>query len=228
MTPRAPRIVAHRGRGFGRRENTAAAFAAVRAHGGFGVELDVRLTRDLVPVIHHDREVMLEGRAIPIDRLARAALPGYLPTLHEALAALGGSLPIDLEVKPTRRSIRPALDALRGRRVRLSSFSAAVLAEARELAPELPRALLIEEGDDARAAIPKARALGAEGMHVHVSHLDALGVGAMREAGLAVRAYTLNAPAEWRLAFALGIDAIMTDRPRALAAWLSRAPSRAR
>jgi glycerophosphoryl diester phosphodiesterase len=228
MTAKVPAIVAHRGLGFGHRENTTAAFAAVRAMGTIGVELDVRLTRDLVPVIHHDRDVeSLEGRRSPIDRLLRKDLPAYLPTLAEALDALGDEVPIELEIKPTRRSIRPALDALdalaassNGRRVRVSSFALAVLDEARVLAPSIPRALLLEEGARVEGALPAAARVGAEGMHVHVSHLSARHVALLRDAGLAVRAYTLDAEAEWRDALALGIDAIITDRPRALASYL--------
>jgi glycerophosphoryl diester phosphodiesterase len=221
MTPRPPAIVAHRGLGFGQRENTCQAFAAVRAHGGIGVELDVRLTRDGIPVVHHDRHVeTASGRSAAIDRLRRVALPAYVPTLADALEALGEAVFVDLEIKPTERSIAGTLEVVGARQVRLSSFSAAVLTRARALAPSLPRALLIEEGERVRPAIAKARALEAEGLHVHVSHLDEANVGALRDAGLAIRAYTLNAEAEWRDALRLGIDAIITDRPRALATFM--------
>src|SRR5687768_14872032 len=52
MTP--PLIIAHRGASAVAPENTIAAFEAAIAAGADGVEFDVRLTRDGVPIIIHD------------------------------------------------------------------------------------------------------------------------------------------------------------------------------
>ena len=54
----AVRIVSHRGELEGRAvlENTYAAFDPLRGSGVFGLELDVRWTRDLVPVVFHDAD----------------------------------------------------------------------------------------------------------------------------------------------------------------------------
>ncbi len=53
------KIVSHRGQHDtpGVRENTLAAFETARACGVWGIELDIRWTRDLVPVVTHDPDL---------------------------------------------------------------------------------------------------------------------------------------------------------------------------
>lgn len=220
MSLERPAIISHRGLGFGFPENSLAAFAAARARGGFGVELDARITRDGVPVVHHDADVQLEGgRRVPIAELDAAELEGVVPGLGEALGALEGVL-ADVEVKPTKAPIDPVLRELGSSRVRISSFSSAVLEQARAKAPEIERALLIGPGDELDGSIAAARRIGAEAVHVHADLLSPAHVQAWRGAGLRVRAYTLDAAEEWARARALGIDAIITDLPVELEAWL--------
>jgi glycerophosphoryl diester phosphodiesterase len=55
FTADRPRVFAHRGGSALAPENTIAAFDRGLAHGADGLELDVRLSRDGVVVVHHDR-----------------------------------------------------------------------------------------------------------------------------------------------------------------------------
>jgi glycerophosphoryl diester phosphodiesterase len=90
--------LAHRGlHGDGRPENSLAAFAAAR-EAGYGVELDVHLTRDGVPVVVHDRDLArLTGRPGRVARSTAAEVTGRslagtaerIPTLAQALDVLG-------------------------------------------------------------------------------------------------------------------------------------------
>ncbi|WP_369201316.1 glycerophosphodiester phosphodiesterase [Streptomyces sp. PU-14G] len=83
--------VAHRGAPFVARENTLPSFRAAVTAGADAVELDVRLTRDQVPVVLHDRTLArLWGRDVAVAELPRqrlASLAAGVPTLVEALAA---------------------------------------------------------------------------------------------------------------------------------------------
>jgi glycerophosphoryl diester phosphodiesterase len=85
--------VAHRGAPFTARENTLASFRAAVEQGADAVELDVRLTRDGVPVVLHDRTLgRMWGHDIPVASLARerlASLASGIPSLAEALAETG-------------------------------------------------------------------------------------------------------------------------------------------
>jgi len=81
-------------------ENTLEAFAAAR-DAGYGVELDVRMSADGVPVVHHDAG-LADGRALatlPVD-----ALPSHVPTLAAALGVLR-RVPVMVEVK--QEGLRP-------------------------------------------------------------------------------------------------------------------------
>lgn len=105
--------LAHRGlHGDGVPENSLAAFAAAR-DAGYGVELDVHLTSDGVPVVVHDRDLgRLTERAVRVSRVTAgdlATLPllgsrETIPTLAAALETLGDA-PVMVECK------QPALRA---------------------------------------------------------------------------------------------------------------------
>jgi glycerophosphoryl diester phosphodiesterase len=97
-------------------ENTLEAFAAAR-DAGYGVELDVRLSADGVPVVHHDA-ALADGRQLA--DVAIDALPTDVPTLAAALDVLGPR-PVMVELKQERlrigaleRAVARVLDAHRG------------------------------------------------------------------------------------------------------------------
>lgn len=88
-------VLAHRG-GIGPwRENTLEAFAAARAAGADGVELDVQRCRDGTLAIHHDRAVPGLGE---LAALGAAELPDWMPTLADALDACTGLI-VNVELK---------------------------------------------------------------------------------------------------------------------------------
>lgn len=65
-----PLIIAHRGASLIAPENTLAAFALAMESGANGIELDVRLSRDGVPVVIHDvtlRRTGLRDEAVALD-----------------------------------------------------------------------------------------------------------------------------------------------------------------
>ncbi len=100
------RIVSHRGEHDNRevRENTMVAFAAAAAAGVWGIEFDLRWTRDLHPVVIHDPTT---GRVFDIDLTIaeldleelRRRIP-EIPTLTEVVAAFGGNVHLMVELKP--------------------------------------------------------------------------------------------------------------------------------
>src|SRR5690349_13162719 len=96
--PCAPAIVAHRGSWSHHRENTLAAFAAAYAEGADMVELDVWLSADGVPMVHHDEEV--NGVAIgTLTRLQLASHASYVPSLEEVFAWARGRIGVYVELK---------------------------------------------------------------------------------------------------------------------------------
>ncbi len=86
--------VAHRGDPYRYRENTLESLRSAVARGADAVEVDVRLTRDGVPVLLHDATLKrLWGHDRPVASLTHQELceltEGRAPTLRDALAAAG-------------------------------------------------------------------------------------------------------------------------------------------
>ena len=88
-------IVAHRGRHDIHPENSPEAFIAAVEQGADGIELDVRCSRDGVPVVHHD-PVLADGRVIA-DTDAES-MSDVVCTLVEALDACHGAF-VNIEIK---------------------------------------------------------------------------------------------------------------------------------
>jgi glycerophosphoryl diester phosphodiesterase len=84
-------------------ENTLPAFNKARDSGVWGVELDIRWTQDLVPVVSHDACGMrLFGRDEKIRELSAAQLRVIMPevpTLAEVVSHYGGKVHLMIEIK---------------------------------------------------------------------------------------------------------------------------------
>jgi glycerophosphoryl diester phosphodiesterase len=99
------RVISHRGEydNISVFENTLAAFDRARAHGVWGLECDIRWTKDLVPVIFHDADMQrLFGNPLKIggtlfDKL-RKEFP-QVPTLLEVLTRYGKKMHLMVEIK---------------------------------------------------------------------------------------------------------------------------------
>jgi glycerophosphoryl diester phosphodiesterase len=99
------RIISHRGEYDGRRvfENTLEAFDAAVDQGVWGIEFDIRWTRDLVPVVTHDpdlKRVFARGLRVgdsSLQALRRQCPP--VPTLAEVIGRYGGSVHLMAEIK---------------------------------------------------------------------------------------------------------------------------------
>lgn len=71
-------MVAHRGASAGAPENTLAAFGLARGHGADGIEFDVRLAADGVPVVVHDETLL---RTAALDRAVNSLTSAELARL---------------------------------------------------------------------------------------------------------------------------------------------------
>ena len=226
-----PLIIAHRGASAEAPENTLAAFARALAVGADGLELDVRVTRDGVPVVFHDPSLArLTGRRRSLARLTLAGLRAVrirgepIPTLAEVLRLVRRRAVVQLEIKPGV-PVAPVVRVVRAARaaghVLLASFSAAVLREARARAPRVPRMWIRERGSPA-ALGPRLAALDAAGVSLdHRAIPSAAFVADLHRRGWKVWCWTVNDPPAMRRLAAWGVDAILSDNPALLIATLS-------
>jgi glycerophosphoryl diester phosphodiesterase len=214
-------VFAHRGLHVNERENTLASFRAAVALGVDGVELDVRRTRDGVLVVHHDAGI----NAVPIAQTERSALPAYVATLDEALAALEGVW-VNVEIKNgrgametydqhgdlARQVLRSIDDAGCAETVIVSCFDLATCAYVRSTNREIPVAWLLWDvalGD----ALVQAHLLGFNAVNPHFSTVDESVVTRARELQLDVNVWTVNAVEDLERMATLDVAGIITDDP---------------
>ena len=100
---------AHRGARAHAPENTLEAFSLPLRLGASGLESDVWLTRDGIPVLDHDGVVRGSlRRKRPIADCDRADLPGHIPSLDEMYREVGTNFALSLDVKDPEAA-RPIL-----------------------------------------------------------------------------------------------------------------------
>lgn len=207
-------ILAHRGATERWPENSVAAFAEARRLGADGVELDVRRSADGALVVHHDSEV--EG-AGPLGDLRVRDLPPGVPLLDEALDACQGMV-VNVEIKSDGTDALPRAVAATladlgwGAAVVVSSFDRDCLDAARRADPAL-RVAWLGWGAESRTMLVEAVRAGYEGIHPFYPSVDEGLVDDALAAGVAVRPWTVNDPADLRAMADYGVDAVITDRP---------------
>lgn len=229
------KLYGHRGARAERPENTMEGFRHAKFLGLAGIETDIAMTRDFVPVLHHDA-ALADGRLI--KSLNYNELPKHIPTLDEALR---GVPDIDwlLEVKtypPTPEHTYPpeamvdrllaCLTGIAPSRLRILAFDWSVLRAVAQRAPDLRRiCLTAPDTADARdlwwgpgftglslpQAVAATNAAGWAAFHASVTEPEIL---AAKASGLEVFAWTVNAGADFHRLNPF-VDGIITDNPTA-------------
>ena len=220
-----PLIIAHRGASAEAPENTLAAFRRALDLRVDGIELDVQITRDGVPVVFHDSALRrLTGTAGRITRLTASELSTRrvggaerIPRLVEVLRLTRGRAVVQIELK-AGASVAPVVRAIGQARatecVILASFETGLIRDARRLAPTIPR-MLISEGRPTSAALARQLAtLGAAGLSVNHRAITGAGwVDYFKARGYSVWAWTVNDAARARGLAGWGIDGLLGDNP---------------
>lgn len=94
-----PIAFAHRGARAHAPENTLESFSLALRLGATGLESDVWLTADGVPVLDHDGVVAGRIKKRPIAELRRAELPSHIPSLSELYEHCGSAYSLSLDLK---------------------------------------------------------------------------------------------------------------------------------
>jgi glycerophosphoryl diester phosphodiesterase len=213
-----PRIVAHRGGGALAPENTLAAIRLGASLGFRGVEFDVMLAGDGVPVLIHDETlerttgIKRDVAASPYGELEKHGIPRFQDAAR-LCRELG--LWANVEIKPARGHeratgetvARMASELWRGAPLQpvLSSFSAEALQAALLAAPDLPRGCLVDQ-------IPHNwRGLDCMALHCKQEHLTEESAKAIKKAGYGLLCWTVNDPVAARRLFSWGVDCLVTD-----------------
>jgi glycerophosphoryl diester phosphodiesterase len=224
-----PRWQAHRGAHlWGAQENTMSAFREAKARGALMFECDVRLSKDGIPVCHHDETlVRLSGIDEQVSQLTAQQLKekANAPTLQEVLSTTEVPRLINIELKTSEvanESLeRRVIDVIRKNkaesRVLLSSFNPVSLWKVSNLAPEIPRALLASQEDHPANKRWLKELWSLPFLSVHLLHLeDKMLKGpllrAVRTSRFPFAVWTVNDRARAEELFALGAKSIITDQ----------------
>ena len=230
-----PLWIAHRGAGKLAPENTLAAFRLGAQYGYAAFECDVKLSSDDVPFLLHDaalerttKDAGVAGEQ-PWAALSQLDAGGWhsrryagepMPTLTAvAHYVRRNRFALKIEIKPT-----PGHEEHTGRVVArdaarlwihdplpplLSSFKPAALQAAQEVAPALPRALLVDTLWD--GWFECAQSLACVAVVANHELWDQALVERVQAAGMRTLAYTVNEDAVARRLLAIGVDGLITD-----------------
>jgi glycerophosphoryl diester phosphodiesterase len=232
--------IAHRGASSAAPPNTLAAFQKAIELGADGVEFDVHLSADGVPVLIHDFTVdattngsgqVADLTLTQLKQLDAGATfdPSFagerIPTLEEVLEPLGSRLLLNVELKTTTLRDDGLEQAVIGQverhgvsdAVLLSSFNPFSLRRAKRIAPHIPVGLLYAPG----LPLPLRRAWLAflaphEARHPEHTMVDASYMAWARRRGYRVNTWTVDGPDEMRRLIGLGVDGIITNVPDVL------------
>lgn len=235
-------IYAHRGVSAHLPENTLAAFSRAMELGVAGIELDVQLSADNVPVVIHDETAdrttngtghITEFTARQLGRLD-AGDGQFVPTLAQVLRLAAGKLRVNMELKNADSAI-PVADVVAGvdgldwfassadwnALVDLVAASPGAkvyplcVGHVEKLQAILPEGIGGEEfsGRDLESAVAFALKHGGEGVSIWEAGLDQEDIELIHQAGLQAWVWTVNDPFRARELLAMGADGICTDDP---------------
>lgn len=226
-------IIAHRGASSVCPENTRGSFLKALEIGVDWIEIDLRLTRDGVWVVTHDRDLSKHGGGRrKIESLSLAELRAYeygswfspefrgesLLRLEEAcdLILPQSSLILDVKTRGANDFLAVRLvQILRNRpsqKILVSSFSAGFLHACRRAAPEIRLGYLMENWPLYRTR--RAARERCFSIHPHRSLFARELAQLAHRDGMRVFVWTVNRPEEMEHAVREGADGIFTDFPQ--------------
>jgi glycerophosphoryl diester phosphodiesterase len=237
--PTGSDILAHRG---GDEKYPLQTFESLTsaADDGFAVETDVRWTSDNRAVIIHD-DAATQGlrcdKPYQVSKTTWKVLSehcrsftkngkDYPPTtyaaLMEGLASHRSWVYVEVKVDQNAAQNEEFLDRIRSNglsdRTVVTSTSLDRLAQIRKLAPDLPRMLFVSE------KVPVSQ-LAHEKLWAVAVNYDVAAksyISELKKAGIIVVVWTVNEEQAWAKAKSAGADKVLTDKPRAYAAWLAK------
>lgn len=230
--PRELLIWAHRGASADAPENTLAAFRLAEQQGADGIELDVHLSRDGIPVVIHDDRVdrttngvgaVAELRARELRSLdaGRWFAPRFsgekIPLLADVLAWAEDRLLLNLEIKSLRagEATLALVEQYPSCHVLLSSFNHRLLLALRRKSSTIALGFL-SESPFWHLALRRAVQGGAYSFHPREDLAGSLMIQKARRLGLAVYPWTLDDARRARTLMRQGIDGLFSNRPGAL------------
>jgi glycerophosphoryl diester phosphodiesterase len=216
------KIIGHRGARGLAPENTLASLEKALEHHVDEIEFDVRVTKDNMPILHHDEDVSdPTGRKLRISTHSYKELTAHksnLATLEEVFESLKPSTPLLIEIKPDE-PLEPIISVLKQYldkkwplgKVAFCSFSFSALQEIKRAFPEA--SLVVNERWSGVRASARARKLGTKRITMRAEWLWSGFIRQVAKNGYQLSAYTVNDPAKAKKWQRYGLYGVVTDFP---------------
>lgn len=212
-------IVAHRGVATAYPENTLPAFKRAIELVADAIELDVRLTKDKIPVVYHyyylDKITSFTGPIFnyTYHQLQQARFLNVhagvdslkISTLAEVLDTIGDRTGLEIEIKgPEPEAVDIIGDILRKfqnlwKTIEVTSYEISLLLGIKNQCPGITTDLLLPRSDPwmkpdvvGYEALHKARLAQARAVHLHPSQLSDEAVHVIRNSGVEIHAWDVN------------------------------------
>ena len=231
-------VISHRGASKYAPENTLVAFETAYALGSLTVEFDVMLSADNLAFVFHDLNVSRttngsgEFNLLSADAIKKLDAGSWfsdkfqgihVPTLEEVIGFLiKYSMNANIEIKPcpgfTDQTTRSTLEIIsnlwpQNKQLPLiSSFDLRAMQLCKELAPHLPRGLLLHRWR--QDAIDLAKDLDCCSVHLNRYIATAKRIKLLKQHGYYVCVYTVDKKHDAEKFFSYGVDSIFSNDPR--------------
>jgi glycerophosphoryl diester phosphodiesterase len=241
----SPLIIGHRGASAAAPENTLAAFAEAQRVGADGIEFDVRLSRDGIPVVIHDANLKrtagldefvahLDGaalRQVNVGAFFEKSTGHYpvplLADVFEMFRRSSAALYVEMKGEPVSFELIRAVASLVEEfkifdQVVVESFDLQAIGKLKEVLPAVRTAALFESvlrrptNLLANRILTAAKKVGANEIAPHHSLVTGYLIAQARNAGLPAVAWTVDRPNWIERGRALGLKALITNDPAAL------------
>lgn len=231
-------IVAHRGISDRAPENTAAAFQCAVDLGANAVELDVRLTADKIPVVHHyyylEENTSASGpifeytwkqlKKVTVYHKSDRTCIGCISTLQEILESFAGKIGLEIEIKGPEPEAPEIIGNILNRykscwnTFEVTSFEPAILLAIQNTCPGIAADLLFPLAESwmkpdviQYEALHLSRLAHARAVHLHPSQLTESIVSTLRKNGIEIHAWDVNDLQSLDRVVGLNIPRICTD-----------------
>ncbi|MGM8365069.1 glycerophosphodiester phosphodiesterase [Virgibacillus sp. W0181] len=230
------KIIAHRGASHEAPENTLPAFQLAYEIGAEGIETDVHLTKDGVPVLMHDEHLKRTTDGIgyikdyTLEELKIFDAGSWFSDQYAGTKILSleefllwvrhKNLLVNIELKNNKidycyieNIICEMVNHFQVQnRTTLSSFNPKSVMRLKQIDPKMEIALLTSKGK--RSLINYAKRLGADALHIKYRLVSEKFIKQCQKHKMPVRVYTVNKMAHMQKCFQYGCDGIFTDVPK--------------
>ncbi len=215
------KIIGHRGARGLAPENTIAAIEKALEYGVDEIEIDIRVTKDLKPVLVHNRRAKYGNRRLMVASNSYRALQAFKPDLvllGEAIQAINKRVPLMIEVKPgvpiepVITTVQKFLDnGWQASDFSFGSFSQTTLRALHRAMPDIQNVVI--ERFLGSYGIHRARQI--HGRRVSINHyfLNRRFLKRAQRDNFEICVYTLNDQAKAQAWAERGLDGVITDRP---------------